>query len=444
MNRISRRSATEAAEALLEAGRTQPVLNYDVEVGLARHHDWLRSEAPMPEWASTSVNAAAKSFVSVVVKTLVSAVLIGAVGVAAWRAQGGSQPSAADIKLASPSSERPQVASNVSGVTASEAEIAHTPIPVSDPGLPSEQPARRTVRDDVSDKRAARVQRAHKQLVSARAATARSGERQSSGTVARASGVEPPRSAGDRQMSGTVARASGVEPPRSAGDRQMSGTVARASGVEPPRSAGDRQMSGTVARASGVEPPRSAGDRQMSGTVARASGVEPPRSAGDRQLDSPGHVIPAARATSSPSEDANVERATRRDVVATPERKPIAAAQSARPEPAPRAQGPGDLVEMQEVATAEQLLQRSPARALALVRQGDQRFAHGYFQQERAYIAIMALIRLGRLEEARARGASFAKQFPALPYGARIRSALEAEEAHKTAAPSAATRGAAR
>jgi HEAT repeats len=40
---------------------------------------------------------------------------------------------------------------------------------------------------------------------------------------------------------------------------------------EPPRSAGDRQSPGTVARASVPEPPRSAGDRQSPGTVARAS-----------------------------------------------------------------------------------------------------------------------------------------------------------------------------
>jgi hypothetical protein len=43
----------------------------------------------------------------------------------------------------------------------------------------------------------------------------------------------------------------------------------------------------------------------------------------------------------------------------------------------------------------------------------------------------MALIRLGRLDEARARAASFATRFPALPYGARIRSALIAT-AHDT------------
>jgi hypothetical protein len=134
----------------------------------------------------------------------------------------------------------------------------------------------------------------------------------------------------------------------------------------------------------------------------------------------------------------SVEQATRHEVAAAAEPKPLSAAHPARPpEPAPAAQVPDDLLEMQQVATAEQLLERSPERALALVRQGDQRFAGGYFRQERAYIATMALIRLGRIQEARARAASFAKQFPALPYGARIRSALEAREA---AAPSGVAR----
>jgi hypothetical protein len=327
MNRVSKGSAAESAEALLEAGRTQPVLHYDVELGLARHHLWLRSEAPMPEWASASVGSAAKSLVAVVIKTIVSAVLMGALAVAAWQARGRPQPIAADLKQSSPGAERTRpVAPSVPDVTASEEWLAHVPMPVSDQGLSSDQQARRTVRADVPDKRAKRVPRGRKGLASARAASAH---------------AEP----------------------------------------------------------------------------ADAT---------------PARVQPAAPASTQPSQDVSVAR----EVAAAPEHKPIAAADRARPEPAPQAQGPDDLVEMQQVATAEKLLQRSPQSALTLVRQGDQRFAHGYFQQERAYIAIMALIRLGRIDEARARAASFAKQFPVLPYGARIRSALEAREA---AAPSAAS-----
>lgn len=328
MNRISRRSAAEAADALLEVGRTQPALEYDVEVGLARHHHWVRSEAPMPEWASAGVGPAAKSLFPVVTKTLVSAVLVGGLAVAAWHAR-GPQPSAAELKTSSAAAERTQ---SVRDLAAHEAP---RPIPVPDPGLTADQPAHRTVRADAADKRAARLHRAHKDLAPARAAV----------------------------------------------------------------------------RSADAQPTAPADATPM-------------------------RVEPAASTTASPSEDVSVARS---EVVAAPEPKPISATQKARPEAKAQAKGPDDLAEMQQVATAEQLLQRSPERALALVRQGDQHFAGGYFQQERAYIATMALIRLGRIDEARARAASFAKQYPALPYGARIRSALEKWEA---AAHGTASRGA--
>jgi hypothetical protein len=320
MNRISRRPAAEAAEALLEVGRTQPVLHYDVELGLERHHHWLQHEAPMPEWASASVGTAAKSLVPVVVKTIVSALLVGTVAVAAWHARGGPQPSAA----------RSKATERAPGAPPSAPDAREIPLPVSDPGLPSEpsEPpvVHRSVRADVPDKRAPRSPRAHREPASARVAAL-------------------------------------------------------------PRSAGHDDD-----------------DARTSGSVARAS------------------VSTAASAMSSSGE-------SRQEVAAATEAKPIRLAPKARPERGAQAEEPSDMLEMQQVATAQQLLERSPQRALTLVRQGDQRFARGYFQQERAYIAIMALIRLGRIDEARTRAASFSKRFPALPYGARIRSALEARGA---------------
>lgn len=329
MNRISRPSAADAAEALLEVGRTEPALRYDVELGLARHHHWLRSDAPLPEWASASVGTAAKLSVPAVIKTLVSMVLIGTLSVAAWHALDRPQPSAAGVEPSSLGPERvptlaPSSRAASPSAAAAEAWMATTPIPLPLPVevVPSDPPPRRTARADVPNKRGPRSQRASKGVVAARSATA----------------------------------------------------------------------SGEPTKA----------------TSARAA--------------------PALPATHHAVEDVHIDGATDSEVAYAPERKPNGAARRARPEPGPRAQAPDDLVEMKEVATAEQLLARSPERALALVRQGDRRFARGYFQQERAYIAIMALIRLGRIEDARARAATFARRFPALPYGARIRSALEAQE----------------
>jgi hypothetical protein len=319
MNRISRRPAAEAAESLLEVGRTQPVLHYDVELGLERHHHWLRSDAPMPEWASGGVGTVAKSFVPIVVKAIVSGLVIGTVAVAAWQVRGRPQPSAA-MARARATVKR---AEHAPAAPPSVPDVSAIPMPVPDPGVLREQPVRRAVRADVSDKRATRKPRAHKEPASARAPAA-----------------SRVRSAGDERSSGTDAR------PR------LSTPAAR---VQPAISA--------------ITP---------SSDAARAAGR-------------PANVAPKARAALGPQPEV-----------------------------------PDDMVEMQQVATAQQLLERSPQRALALVRQGNQRFAHGYFQQERAYIAIMALIRLGRIDEARTRAASFSKRFPALPYGARIRSALDA------------------
>ena len=310
MDRVSKRSAAEAGDALLRAGRTQPALEYDVELGLERHQQWLQSDAPVPEWASAGTGAATKSLASVVIKTIVSGMVVGALVVAVWHARDRGQLTAAKVV---PSSEpAPSL-----DVVAEEAELAPKPLPVPVSELVpdhAEDPARPTVRAEPHAKRAPRVHRAVR--------------------------------------------------------------------------------------------------RGRETTAARARTVRD-----------------GSRASQAPEEVANAAT-TPAEVYVQPEPE-----LAARPEPARKPQAPGDLAEMQQVATAEQLLERSPGRALSLVREGDRRFRDGYFQQERAYIAIMALIRLGRLEEARTRAASFAKRFPALPYGARIRSALEARNVSQDAAP---------
>lgn len=314
MNRVSRGPATEAAEALLEAGRTQPVLDYDVDLGLARHQQWLRNDAPMPEWASTGLGAATNtttatksSFAALALKTIVSSLLVGVLALGAWNVREWLQPSATSVPR--PAEPAPAAAPAVLEDSAEvETAAAPKPIPVPEHNLPSERVGRRAA----TDKRLARGQRSHKEHAAPHVSAA----------------PAPP-------------------------------------------------------------PVETAVAATPAATNLSPSGNAAPR-----------------EATPAPE----------------PKRKP-------RPEPGAKAQGPDDLQEMQEVARAEQLLEGSPERALALVRQGDQRFSHGYFQQERAYVAIMALIRLGRIEEARSRAATFAKQFPALPYGARIRSALQASGA---------------
>ncbi len=76
-------------------------------------------------------------------------------------------------------------------------------------------------------------------------------------------------------------------------------------------------------------------------------------------------------------------------------------------------------------AASHAALQASPARALALARASEQRFPDGYFRQERAHIEIMALLGLGDRDAARAQAARFFSRYPEVPYGARIRQALQ-------------------
>jgi tetratricopeptide (TPR) repeat protein len=114
---------------------------------------------------------------------------------------------------------------------------------------------------------------------------------------------EPPRSAGDRQSPGTVARASDPEPPRSAGDRQSPGTVARASVPEPPRSAGDRQSPGTVAQASvpAVTSPRAPSRPLMPRAEPQNAGAHPSGSRHPRASGVPTDVIDPRHSASPPA-----------------------------------------------------------------------------------------------------------------------------------------------
>ena len=68
---------------------------------------------------------------------------------------------------------------------------------------------------------------------------------------------------------------------------------------------------------------------------------------------------------------------------------------------------PDAMREIQEVAAAQRLLASDPGQALALVRSGEAR-PSGYLREERRYIGIVALFKLGRLDEGRAaEGARF-------------------------------------
>jgi len=90
----------------------------------------------------------------------------------------------------------------------------------------------------------------------------------------------------------------------------------------------------------------------------------------------------------------------------------------------PDPDGASEVHEIQQVASAERLLAASPADALALVDSDDATGATRYLAEERRYIGVMALFRLGRVDEARARAATFLGDYPDGPYTQRVQATV--------------------
>jgi hypothetical protein len=80
--------------------------------------------------------------------------------------------------------------------------------------------------------------------------------------------------------------------------------------------------------------------------------------------------------------------------------------------------------EMQMLAVAQRVLADDPDRALHLAREGEREFHGSMFSAERKQVAILALVQLGRLDEARRQGAPFLRAYPNAPWSERLRQAL--------------------
>jgi hypothetical protein len=107
--------------------------------------------------------------------------------------------------------------------------------------------------------------------------------------------------------------------------------------------------------------------------------------------------------------------------------RPQAQAQAREPAaaPAPRVESDSKLErEMQMLAVAQRILNSDPARALRLTRQGEQEFGKSMFSAERKQVSLLALVQLGRLDEARRLGVPFLRAYPKAPWSARLREAL--------------------
>jgi hypothetical protein len=91
--------------------------------------------------------------------------------------------------------------------------------------------------------------------------------------------------------------------------------------------------------------------------------------------------------------------------------------------PPPRPVDPD--LEVKLLRRAQDSLATDPSAALALCGEHAQAFPQGLLAQEREVLAIDALVRLGRADEANARGRRFAATFPASTHLRRVEALLE-------------------
>lgn len=81
--------------------------------------------------------------------------------------------------------------------------------------------------------------------------------------------------------------------------------------------------------------------------------------------------------------------------------------------------------EMRMLKVAQASLDHNPGRSLRLAQQGEHEFKDSLFTQERQYVLIAALARLGRHAEARELASDYLKRYPSGPFSERVRKALQ-------------------
>ena len=109
---------------------------------------------------------------------------------------------------------------------------------------------------------------------------------------------------------------------------------------------------------------------------------------------------------------------------ARPVAKPRVSAKTPSPIPSELLHEPSD-GEIALLERANRALTMSPALALSLIEEHEHRFPSSPMDQERELIAVTALVRLGRVADARQLAEHFAQRHPGSAYVGRIQSILE-------------------
>jgi hypothetical protein len=150
-----------------------------------------------------------------------------------------------------------------------------------------------------------------------------------------------------------------------------------------------------------------------------------------------GGGLSAGVATSAASASANIASKNANDAAeqaAKPEPAPAPAEEAAKPkerrakdeEAAKVDEVTGARLEreMRMLAVAQRVLTEDPERSLRLCRQGESEFRGSMFSAERKQVALLALVQLGKVEQARREGIPFLRAYPNAPWSARLREAL--------------------
>ena len=422
-----------AASELLESGREHVELHYDVEIGLARHRQWLQQGVPVPEWAGTSV--AAKSLLPLITKGLALVVVGAGAGGVAWYARtqsalqaGTDSVAAASVRLTSAWTEARIDPREVTQLRAATEQETKT-----EPVGPRLQRAGERMQPEAAS--SPRPLSANAQPRSARATLGVTHARPEVQTQFALH--EPTRTATDRAPVDT-ARASaesastGAAP--TAREARFSATRATMENHAPAGQASrtkEARFSATRANTEGDAVVRHASRANEARTgPMHANTGEPFAEQASRATAARSS---AARASIESPAVAVQSQGNAAVVPSSPAPARASGAASGQLQPSAAKSTPTDHREMAELAAAESVLTHDPARALSLVQQSDRHYPDGYFQQERAYVAVMALIRLGRIDDAEAQAKRFYACYPPKPFGARIQHALElaAAKRHK-------------